>query len=88
MSSSRREPDVLTFICFLFHNYPSRNTALTLHDESNTFRDIGMTRLRLWSSLSGDDEVRDYASSDLINCLNESSVKAEERFERQARDQG
>jgi len=47
-----------------FRKYPSRNTALTLHDESNTFRDIGRTCLRLWILLSRDDEVRDFASSD------------------------
>jgi len=72
----------------IFRNYLSRNTALTLHDLSNTFRDIGLTRLRLWSFLGRDDEVRDYASSDSVICLNDSSAKAEERSEYQARDQG
>ena len=72
----------------IFCNHPSRNTVLTLHDESNVFRDIGRTCLRLWSFLSRDDNVRDYVSSDLVDCLNERSVKVEERFERQARGQG
>jgi len=62
----------------IFRNYPSRNTAFTLHDESNIFRDIGRARLRLLSFLRRDEEVRDYAISDLIICLNESSAKAEE----------
>jgi len=62
----------------IFCNCSGRNTAFSLHDLSNTFRDIGRTRLRLWSFLGRDDEVRNYVSSNLIICLNESSIKAEE----------